>query len=105
MQLKNDLLIDSDCFMSHKMQELRDRDNIYSRPEYRSDFLDREDSICVYLLQRENVLSVDRMRDMYPGVDASKRLRLLDNGVVAYAERKGWLIEITKDYVVSPKGS
>ena len=42
---------------------------------------------------------------MYPGVDASKRLRLLDNGVVAYAERKGWLIEITKDYVVSPKGS
>lgn len=39
---------------------------------------------------------------MYPGVDAGKRLRLLDNGVVAYAERKGWGIEITKDYVVSP---
>jgi hypothetical protein len=40
---------------------------------------------------------------VYPGVDPTKRLRLLDNGVVAYAEAKGWDVKITTDYVVFPK--
>lgn len=31
----------------------------------------------------------------YPGVDANKRLRLHENGVVSYAEQDGWDIKIT----------
>lgn len=37
----------------------------------------------------------------YPGVDATKRLRLLDNGVVAYAESTGRTIKITTALVNS----
>lgn len=40
---------------------------------------------------------------MYPGIDAKKRFRLMDNGVVAYAERNGWGVDITVGYFEQPK--
>ncbi len=37
--------------------------------------------------------------DAYPGVQKGKRWRLHENGVVSYAERKGWTIELRVDKV------
>jgi hypothetical protein len=36
---------------------------------------------------------------LYPGVDVNRRLRLHENGVVSYAEERGWDIVISVEKV------
>ena len=36
---------------------------------------------------------------LYPGVDVNRRLRLYENGVVSYAEERGWDIVISVEKV------
>jgi hypothetical protein len=36
---------------------------------------------------------------LYPGVDVNRRLRLHENGVVSYAEERGWDIVISVDKI------
>jgi hypothetical protein len=36
---------------------------------------------------------------LYPGVDVNRRLRLPENGVVSYAEKRGWEIVISVEKV------